>query len=244
MKAKDFRALLAELGVSVAQRSATLCWRGPSGLSQRSEWRCRCGRSRPSSPRRRRAATAARRRFSKWGVATGKWQEALHVQSLRTHLQRSHRARRWAHLQKEWLRSGSSMPAPIVHGLSLRKAAKRVGVHLGTSFRWRHRFQRPTSGGAKASAVTGIVEADETFDTRSRRRGRSGARWPSAEKARRQKAKREGSRRGARLRSDRARPQRRHHRPCTCRPPVPYVRCPPRPYRCQGCRSRQRRTRR
>jgi hypothetical protein len=44
--------------------------------------------------------------------------------------------------------------------------AKRVGVHLDTSFRWRHRFLA-TSKGAKATAVTGILEADETFIRKS-----------------------------------------------------------------------------
>jgi len=48
----------------------------------------------------------------------------------------------------------------------LRKAAKRVGVHLETSFRWRHRFLA-TSKDAKAKAVRGIVEADETFILKS-----------------------------------------------------------------------------
>jgi hypothetical protein len=69
-----------------------------------------------------------------------------------------------AHLQKreKWLEYARA----IVDGLSLRKAAKRVGVHLDTSFRWRHRFLA-TSKDAKAMAVTGIVEADETFILKS-----------------------------------------------------------------------------
>ena len=72
-----------------------------------------------------------------------------------------------AHLQKreKWLEYARA----IVDGLSLRKAAKRVGVHLETSFRWRHRFLA-ASKGAKATAVTGItgiVEADETFIRKS-----------------------------------------------------------------------------
>ena len=54
-----------------------------------------------------------------------------------------------AHLQKreKWLEYARA----IVDGLSLRKAAKRVGVHLETSFRWRHRFLATTKG-AKATA--------------------------------------------------------------------------------------------
>jgi hypothetical protein len=69
-----------------------------------------------------------------------------------------------AHLQKreKWL----DYARAIVDGLSLRKAAKRVGVHLETSFRWRHRFLS-ASKNAKAATVTGIVEADETFILKS-----------------------------------------------------------------------------
>src|SRR5260370_14433910 len=69
-----------------------------------------------------------------------------------------------AHLQKreKWL----DYARAIVDGLSLRKAAKRVGVHLETSFRWRHRFLS-ASKNAKAATVPGIVEADETFILKS-----------------------------------------------------------------------------
>ncbi len=119
-----------------------------------------------------------------------------------------------AHLQKreKWLEYARA----IVDGLSLRKTAKRVGVHLETSFRWRHRFLA-TSKGAQATAVTGLVEADETFILRSAKGSKlrsakgQAARWPSAEKARRQGEKGRALERGARLRPDRARSQRRHH---------------------------------
>jgi hypothetical protein len=59
-----------------------------------------------------------------------------------------------------------------------------VGVHLETSFRWRHRFLATTEG-AKATAVTGIVDADETFICKSAL-GVQAARGPSPEKARSQ----------------------------------------------------------
>lgn len=54
----------------------------------------------------------------------------------------------------------------LADGLSLRKAAKRCGVSLDTSFRWRHRFLT-TAQSVKAKTVKGIVEADETFIRRS-----------------------------------------------------------------------------
>ena len=54
----------------------------------------------------------------------------------------------------------------LADGLSLRKAAKRCGISLDTSFRWRHRFLASAKT-VKAKTVKGIVEADETFIRRS-----------------------------------------------------------------------------
>src|SRR5689334_24346317 len=59
--------------------------------------------------------------------------------------------------------------------MTLAKAAAHCGVHLTTSFRWRHRFLRAPA--ATREALGGVVEADETFFRRShegsrrRRRG-------------------------------------------------------------------------
>src|SRR5436190_18650938 len=99
--------------------------------------------------------------FSRWDVATGMKRYMCNA------CERTFNALTGtplAHLQKreKWLEYARA----IVDGLSLRKAAKRVGVHLETSFRWRHRFLATTKG-AKATAVTGIVEADETFIRKS-----------------------------------------------------------------------------
>ncbi len=47
-------------------------------------------------------------------------------------------------------------------GLTLREAARRCGINLKTAFHWRHRFlSKPREH--KASKLSGIVEADETF---------------------------------------------------------------------------------
>lgn len=54
----------------------------------------------------------------------------------------------------------------LADGLSLRKAAKRCGIALDTSFRWRHRFLASAKT-VKARTVKGIVEADETFIRKS-----------------------------------------------------------------------------
>jgi len=49
----------------------------------------------------------------------------------------------------------------LIDGISLRKVAKRIGVDLTTSFRWRHRFLRAPQA-LKAQKLEGTVEADET----------------------------------------------------------------------------------
>ncbi len=69
-----------------------------------------------------------------------------------------------AHLRKreKWLEYARA----LVDGVSLRKAALCVGVHLETSFRWRQRFLAAPKN-AKATAAAGIVEADETFILKS-----------------------------------------------------------------------------
>lgn len=50
----------------------------------------------------------------------------------------------------------------LIEGLTVRKAAARCGVAKTTSFRWRHRFLADVAE-LKATALTGIVEADETY---------------------------------------------------------------------------------
>src|SRR4051812_17443333 len=61
------------------------------------------------------------------------------------------------------LRYGEALAA----GMSLTKAAAPCGVHLTTSFRWRHRFLRAPA--ATREALGGVVEADEpSFGARTR----------------------------------------------------------------------------
>lgn len=54
----------------------------------------------------------------------------------------------------------------LVNNVSLRKAAKRVKLHLETSFRWRHRFLAAARD-KRPSLLSGIVEADETLILKS-----------------------------------------------------------------------------
>ncbi len=53
-------------------------------------------------------------------------------------------------------------------GLSVRKAAERVGVNPNTAFLWRHRFLASPAK-EKPTLLRGIVESDETFIRRSRK---------------------------------------------------------------------------
>jgi len=100
-------------------------------------------------------------RFVKWGVATG-MKRYMCKTCNRTF--NALTGTPLAHLRKreKWL----DYARAIVDGLTLRKATARVGVHLETSFRWRHRFLA-TSKTAKAARLSGIVEADETFILKS-----------------------------------------------------------------------------
>ena len=49
----------------------------------------------------------------------------------------------------------------LSEGLSVKAAAERCSVAPSTSFRWRHRFLQAKT--ADSEALSGIVEADETF---------------------------------------------------------------------------------
>lgn len=50
----------------------------------------------------------------------------------------------------------------LIEGLTIRKAAVRCDIAKTTRFRWRHRFLRDVAT-LKATGLTGIVEADETY---------------------------------------------------------------------------------
>lgn len=54
----------------------------------------------------------------------------------------------------------------LVDRVSLKVAAERADICLGTSFLWRHRFLEVAED-RRPSAVTGLVEVDETFILKS-----------------------------------------------------------------------------
>ncbi len=59
----------------------------------------------------------------------------------------------------------------LVDGISLRKVASRLGVHLETAFNWRHRFLNAPKS-VKPNKLEGTVEADETYFLHSQKGSR------------------------------------------------------------------------
>jgi len=59
----------------------------------------------------------------------------------------------------------------LLDSQTVRAAAKRVGVHRNTAFRWRHRFLERVKDDRPAQ-LTGIVEADEMFMLESQKGSR------------------------------------------------------------------------
>ncbi len=66
----------------------------------------------------------------------------------------------------------------MVEGLSIPKTAERLGVSWETAFRWRHRFLSLLSM-QNPVAMTGVVEADETFFLESFKGQRGGLPRPA-----------------------------------------------------------------
>jgi transposase-like protein len=92
-----------------------------------------------------------------------------------------------ARLRKKecWLAYGEALAA----GMTLVRAAAHCGVHMTTSFRWRHRFLEAPE--AAREALAGVVEADETFFRRSHKGSR---RWRRAEQPLERRPHRRGER--------------------------------------------------
>src|SRR5690348_3130784 len=87
--------------------------------------------------------------------------------------------------KERWLAYGEALAA----GMTLARAAAHCGVHMTTSFRWRHRFLKAPE--AAREALAGVVEADETFFRRSYKGSR---RWRRAEEPLERRPHRRGER--------------------------------------------------
>ena len=72
-------------------------------------------------------------------------------------------------MKTKWLTQQNALQ----QGLSVHQAAAALEVSASTAFRWRHRFLRLAQP-VKAPALTGVVEADETFFLRSSKGQRPG----------------------------------------------------------------------
>jgi transposase-like protein len=158
MKTPDFQAFVEQLGdLSEGQRQIVVA--ALKGKGSASDAICLIERQFETDPS---CGHCGERAFGHWGTSgngfkrykckcCGKTFTAL----TGTPLSGLHKRDRWV----EYARA-------LVDGVSLRKAAKRCRINLGTSFRWRHRFLTKPKG-VKAKSVKGIVEADETFFRRS-----------------------------------------------------------------------------
>ena len=71
------------------------------------------------------------------------------------------------HKRDLWLGNAQA----LIDGISLRKAAARIGVHVETAFRWRHRFLKEPKS-LKPQRLEGTVEADETYFLKSEKGAR------------------------------------------------------------------------
>jgi transposase-like protein len=157
MKAQDFRALVERLGdLSQVQRDALV-----EALSAKG-----AGEEVVAMIETRFAAAPAcghcgEADFKPWGSASG-LKRYMCKACDRTFNALTGTPLAGLRLREKWLDYARS----LVDGVSLRKAAERTDIHLETSFRWRHRFLA-TARDKKAGAVTGIVEAGETFILKS-----------------------------------------------------------------------------
>ena len=157
MKTQEFQALIEQLGdLSEVQRSALVAALKGNGsandvialIETRFAVAPVCGHCKSEA-------------FGSWGVASGLRRYKCKCCS-RTFNALTGTPLAQLHRREAWLEYARA----LVDGVSLRKAAERCGIHLETSFRWRHRFLASAKT-AKAKAVTGIVEADETFIRKS-----------------------------------------------------------------------------
>ena len=157
MKTKQFQALLDELGaLTPVQRTALLSALKSNGSAGDVVTLLETEFARAPA-----CGHCGSETFCRWGNATG-MKRYMCKACDRTFNALTGMPLAHLHKREKWL----DYARAIADGLTLRKAAARVGVHLETSFRWRHRFLA-SSKKVKAKKLSGIVEADETFILKS-----------------------------------------------------------------------------
>jgi transposase-like protein len=181
MRAEDFSAWLSGIvQLSAAQRLEVLArlakleGREDGARANRPEWRSSLDASQPEAPPRRPRPDAlgtsghervesrgcphcAGRDIIAWGRANGLTRFRCKACGRTFNaLTKTPMAR--LRKRERWLDHARAM----IEGRSLSKTAELCGVHPTTAFRWRHRFLGSPAAD-KPRALTGIVEADETF---------------------------------------------------------------------------------
>ena len=157
MKTKDFEALLDALGTLTPIQRSSLAGALESSSSN-SDVIALLEAEFAKAPA---CGHCGAESFSKWGTATGMARFMCKACD-RTFNALTGTPLAHLHKREKWLDYARTM----VDGLTLRKAAARIDVHLETSFRWRHRFLA-ASKKVKPKTLGGIVEADETFILKS-----------------------------------------------------------------------------
>ena len=163
MEAQEYRAFVEQLGeLTVSQRDALLAALTSKGSIDEVISTIETGFAAAPS-----CGHCGSVRFVSWGHATGmrryKCKDCERTFNALTGTPLGH-----LHCREKWL----DYARALIEGVSLRKAAARCDINLTTSFRWRHRFLKAPKG-TKAKAVTGIVEADETFIRKSAKGSRT-----------------------------------------------------------------------
>ena len=157
VEAKDFRTILEQLGeLTNVQRTAiaeALSGKGAAHeaitlIETRFAAEPACGHCKSE-------------RFIRWGKASG-FNRYKCNDCRRTFNALTGTPLAQLHRRDAWL----DYARALVDRVSLKVAAERADICLGTSFLWRHRFLEVAED-RRPSAVTGLVEVDETFILKS-----------------------------------------------------------------------------
>lgn len=97
------------------------------------------------------------RRVSRWGRFSG-GQRFRCRDCGKTFSSQTGRPQAYSKYQERW----SEMESCLRQGLTLRETAQRLGIHLSTAFRWRHRLLADVAR-RKKPVLHGIIEMVETF---------------------------------------------------------------------------------
>ena len=152
MRAPHFKKWFAKLpALNVPQRLQTLAALHPAGLDRVIALIGQIGAAVRRCPR------CASNRYHRHGQANGLQRYRCRACG-RSYNDLSGTPLARLRLREKWL----DYLATVLASTSVRAAARQVGVHRNTAFRWRHRFlERPRD--ERPASLSGIAEADEMF---------------------------------------------------------------------------------